>query len=184
VPAARGTLRVTDIRLERAPHLDIARLVPELRSRVPGLCWRADPAVMTSLPWIVLLDVTSSIAVDPVRVTVGFMVASPWSLSLEELALAGLADVDPEDPETPVSWRRVPGPPLVARTRRGRDLDVIAWRLTPGPAVVDGVAVEAGVVRLRCLLAGARAETWTSTVTPGTRPLGDVLVQAVAGFER
>jgi hypothetical protein len=44
--------------------------------------------------------------------------------------------------------------------------------------------VEAGVVRLRCLLAGARAETWTSTVTPGTRSLGDVLVQAVAGFER
>ncbi len=73
---------------------------------------------------------------------------------------------------------------LVPRTRRGRDLDVIEWRLVPGPGVDEGVAVEAGAARLRCLLAGARAETWTSTVTLGARPLGEVLLQAVAGFER
>jgi len=184
VPAARGTLRVTDVRLQRAPHLDVARLAAELQARVPGLCWRADPAVTMSLPWTVLLQTTTSLDVTPTQLTVGFMVASPWSCSLEELLLAGLADFDPTAPETPLPWRRTPGPPLVTRTRRGRDLDVIEWRLSPGPGVVEGVAVEAGAVRLRCLLAGARAETWTATVTPGTRLLGDVLVQAVAGFER
>ncbi len=184
VPVAAGTAHVTMVRLQRSPHLDIARLVPELRARVPGLCWRTDPALTTSLPWIVLLDVSWSIDVTPTRATVGFMVASPWSLSVEELAVAGLADLDPHTPEASLSWRRAPGPPLVPRTRRGRDLDVIEWRLVPGPGIDEGVAVEAGVARLRCLLAGARAETWTSTVTLGARPLGEVLLQAVAGFER
>ncbi len=183
VPGTLG-LHVEQLRLVRSPHLDAARLGRELRVQEPGLHWRSDASVTTSLPWVVLLRVAFPAHGPTTRSQVGFMVGSPWSCTLAQLALLGLADWDPQASDAPLSWRRALGPSLLTRTRRGRDLEVREWRLTPGPATAGGQEIAAGSARLVCCLSGARGEQWTAMVELHALPLGELLQQAVARFER
>lgn len=184
LPVPGTGLLLEELRLIRSPHLDLKGLVRELQAQEPGLHWRQDSAVTTSLPWVVLLQVALPAGAAPPKARVGYMLGFPWTSTVEELARLGLADWDPRTPDAPLAWPGTLGPPLPTRTRRGRDLDVREWRLTLGPGVATGQEIPAGSARLVCLLSGPRGEQWTATLKLEERPLGELLQQAVARFER